>query len=73
MIKIKYCGNCNPDVNPKDVKKALETFFTEIPREDTSIMVNGCSRACLTKRKSVEEVKGKVIFVSSKDVVRRER
>ncbi|MCX5817640.1 MAG: hypothetical protein NTX75_15620 [Proteobacteria bacterium] len=71
MKKIKYCGNCNPDVHPKDVKNALEAFFTDIPREDISIMVNGCSRACLTKKNPVDNAKGKTIILSSREAVRR--
>jgi hypothetical protein len=68
---IKYCGNCNPDVNPKDVKKALEALFTNTPREDVSIMVNGCSRACLTKRKPVQKTEGKTIILSSQEVMKK--
>jgi len=72
MIKIKYCGNCNPDVNPKDVKNALEALFTSpLPRKDVSIMVNGCSRACLTKKNPADNAKGKTIILSSQEVVRR--
>ncbi|MCX5809146.1 MAG: hypothetical protein NTX36_07225 [Proteobacteria bacterium] len=71
MKNIKYCGNCNPDVHPKDVKNALEALFTDIPREDISIMVNGCSRACLTKKNPVDNAKGKTIILSSREVVRR--
>ena len=73
MIKIKYCGNCNPDVNPKEVKKTLEALVAEIPRNDLSVMVDGCSRACLTKRKQADKSAGNVIFVSSKEVVRRKQ
>jgi hypothetical protein len=71
MKMIKYCGNCNPDVHPKDVKNALEALFTDIPREDISIMVNGCSRACLTKKNPVDNAEGKTIVLSSQEVVRR--
>ncbi len=69
MVKVKFCGNCNPDVNPKKVKKALEALFADIPREDMSIMVNGCSRACLTKRNPPLKNKNSRIFVNSKDVI----
>ena len=72
MRKIKYRGNSNPDVHPKDVKNALEKLFTDdIPREDISIMVNGCSRACLTKKGPADNAKGKTIILSSQEVVRR--
>ena len=72
MKKIKYCGNCNPDVHPNDVKHALEALFTDdIPREDISIMVNGCSRACLTKKNPVDNAECKTIILSSQEVVRR--
>jgi len=69
MMKVKFCGNCNPDVNPKKVKKALETLYTNIPREDMSIMVNGCSRACLTKRNPPSENKNNRIYVNAKDII----
>ena len=72
-MNVKYCGNCNPDVNPKKVKKALETLFTDIPREDISIMINGCSRACLTKRNSPKMGEGKKIFLSSREIIKKNR
>jgi len=71
MKKIRYCGNCNPDVHPEDVKKALEELFPDIPGEDISIMVNGCSRACLTKKGPAQKTKGKTIVLSSREAVRR--
>lgn len=69
MKMIKYCGNCNPDIHPKDVKNALEALLADIPREDISIMVNGCSRACLTKNKLLQEAEGKTIILSSQEVL----
>lgn len=71
MRKIKYCGNCNPDVNPKKVKKALEYLFTDIPRENISIMVNGCSRACLTKKNSSQISIDNKIVLSSSEVIKK--
>ena len=70
MINIKYCGNCNPDIHPKDVKKALEALLAvDIPRKYISIMVNGCSRACLTKKNPANDAKGKTIIISSQEVL----
>jgi predicted RNA binding protein with dsRBD fold (UPF0201 family) len=71
MIKVKYCGNCNPDVSPKRVKKALETLYTDIPREDISIMVNGCSRACLSKKNQHQAMDDNNIVLSARDVIKK--
>lgn len=69
MVKVKFCGNCNPDVDPKKVKKALEGLLADIPCEDISIMVNGCSRACLTKKNQPLKNKNRRSFLSSKEVM----
>jgi hypothetical protein len=50
LKKIKYCGNCNPEVHPKHIRKAVEKIAAE-KGPDILVLVNGCSRECLTKSK----------------------
>jgi hypothetical protein len=50
--KVKYCGNCNPDINPKYVRPIVERMAAGTGPE-TLIIVNGCSRECLTKSRDV--------------------
>ncbi len=71
MREIRYCGNCNPDEDPEEVKKALEKLF---PGADgPCIIVNGCSRACLSKRTPGVNNDPGVIVMSSREVMRRMR
>lgn len=46
---VKYCGNCNPEVDPRKVKKAVEKIASDTD-DEVLICVNGCSRMCLTKK-----------------------
>ena len=48
LKKIKYCGNCNPEVHPKHIRNIVEKIADE-KGPDTLVLVNGCSRECLTK------------------------
>jgi hypothetical protein len=50
--KIKYCGNCNPDIHPKYIRHIIERMAARTG-SDTLVIVNGCSRECLTKSKDV--------------------
>jgi hypothetical protein len=69
MKKIRYCGNCNPDEDPGEVKKALEVLF---PGGDAAnVLVDGCSRACLSKKEQDTKNDPGVIVVSSREVMRR--
>lgn len=52
LEKIKYCGNCNPDVHPKHIRNAAEKIAVQ-KGSDILILVNGCSKECLTKSKDV--------------------
>lgn len=70
MKKIKYCGNCNPDVHPKYVKEAVKELFPK-DEPETQVVINGCSRSCLSKSKAIKEAKEKIIIMSSRDIVRR--
>ena len=49
MAKIKYCGNCNPEADPRKIRKVLEKMASDMD-DDVLICVNGCSRMCLTKK-----------------------
>ncbi len=49
MKKVRYCGNCNPDEHPGDVREKLETLFPD--DVDLSIIVDGCAKACLSKKR----------------------
>jgi hypothetical protein len=68
--KVKFCGNCNPEVHPGRVKAALEELLADGDDSDL-VLVNGCSRACLTK--GMENVKGTPTIMSARDVVERKR
>jgi hypothetical protein len=50
--KIKYCGNCNPDIHPKHIRHIIERMAARTGPE-TLVCVNGCTRECLTKSKDV--------------------
>jgi hypothetical protein len=50
--KIKYCGNCNPDIHPKYIRHVVERIAAGTG-SDTLVCVNGCTRECLTKSKDV--------------------
>jgi len=47
--RVKYCGNCNPEVDPRKIRKILEKMASATD-DDVLICVNGCSRMCLTKK-----------------------
>ena len=49
MGRVKYCGNCNPEVDPRKIRKILEKMASTT-YDDVLICVNGCSRMCLTKK-----------------------
>ncbi|HOE16892.1 MAG TPA: hypothetical protein PLX02_04735 [Syntrophorhabdaceae bacterium] len=49
MGRVKYCGNCNPEVDPRKIRKAVEKIASETD-DDVLICVNGCSRMCMTKK-----------------------
>lgn len=57
-MKVKFCGNCNPRVDPKRVKKALDDRSREGSEE--RLLVNGCERMCLL-RKPADEREGAVM------------
>jgi hypothetical protein len=69
-MKIKYCGNCNPDVHPRYVREALNRIFTERGDQGLVVAVNGCSRICITKGK-VKNVPENAIIVGAGDVVKK--
>ncbi|MBP1745517.1 MAG: hypothetical protein H6Q54_132 [Deltaproteobacteria bacterium] len=50
--KIRYCGNCNPEVHPKHIRTIVEKIAAG-KGSDILVLVNGCSRECLTKSKDV--------------------
>ncbi len=52
MGTIRYCGNCNPETEPKKVRGTLKKMAAETG-DDVLILVNGCPRLCLTKRTTV--------------------
>ncbi len=68
MARIRFCGNCNPDVHPKKVRAALVEEAFEAIEE---ILVDGCSRACLSKKVLAEDKKEKVAVMTAKEIVRR--
>ncbi|MCX7698634.1 MAG: hypothetical protein N2114_04125 [Candidatus Goldbacteria bacterium] len=70
VAQIKYCGNCNPEVDPKRIKKILQkiTFDKD---ENLLICVNGCSRMCLAKKIKPDHIK-KVIHMFSKEIMKIE-
>jgi hypothetical protein len=47
--RVRYCGNCNPEVDPRKIRKAVEKMASDTD-DDVLICVNGCSRMCLTKK-----------------------
>ncbi|HOW54521.1 MAG TPA: hypothetical protein PLR60_07670 [Syntrophorhabdaceae bacterium] len=66
--KVRYCGNCNPDEYPGDVKKRLEELF---PGEaGPTILVDGCARACLSKK---EKDTGAVVMSAREVMTRRKK
>lgn len=69
-MRIKYCGNCNPDVHPRYVQKALSRLFAESGNRDVVIAVNGCSRICVSKGK-VKDIPENAIVVDAGDVVQK--
>lgn len=70
MKNIKYCGNCNPDVHPRQVREVLE----RLPEYagDTVIAVNGCSRVCISKGK-VGGIPEDAVIVDAGDLVEKGR
>ncbi len=67
MKNIRYCGNCNPDVDPGEVRKVVERVFGGTDPE-TTIMVNGCSRICLTKKR-IKGSPDRVVDLCGRDVM----
>jgi hypothetical protein len=63
---IKYCGNCNPERDPRKVRKVLEEMAAATG-SDVLILVNGCPRICLTKRTIVDPMQ-KVISLLVREV-----
>lgn len=58
IIRIKYCGGCNPEIDRRAVVKRLEELFlsnnlkvefdfNSNRNTDLLILVNGCPHACL--------------------------
>lgn len=68
MVKVRFCGNCNPDVHPKKVKEILDE---KSPAEDGEMLVDGCTRACLSKKILKENNKNDFTVMSAKEIVRR--
>ena len=46
--RIKYCGNCNPEIHPRRLRHIVERIAAAT-EHDILILVNGCSRECLSK------------------------
>lgn len=69
MKDIRYCGNCNPDEHPGEVKRALEELFPD--GDALCLLVDGCSRACLSKKERDMKNDPEVVVVSSREVMRR--
>lgn len=64
---IRYCGNCNPDVDPSLTTKAVKALYGDAV-EDTLLVVSGCSRACLLRSAPLKALKDK-IAVSAREAV----
>ena len=71
MSPIRYCGNCNPDWDPRQVKERLVQVFGRDPGARL-IWVNGCVRACLWKM-ATEDQKAMGPLVLSASEIMRER
>ena len=69
-MKIRYCGNCNPDVHPRRVRAALRRRFEE-KDPDLVVAVNGCSRICITKGK-VRDIPRGALIINAGDLKDRE-
>jgi len=65
-MKIRYCGNCNPDVHPRLVRAALDRISRDLD-PDTVVAVNGCSRICITKGK-VRGIPGDAVIMNAGDL-----
>jgi len=52
LKKMKYCGNCKPEVHPRRIRSIVERIAAG-KESDILVLVNGCSRECLTKSKNV--------------------
>jgi hypothetical protein len=53
-MKVRFCGNCNPRVDPKRVKAKMAAVFQEEPGKG-ELLVNGCERMCLTRKRAAEQ------------------
>ncbi len=72
-IGVKYCGNCNPQINgPKLVKKVKkllpDSLFlsAEVPDIDVLLIVSGCPVDCATRPKFI----GPLVVIAGKTVDR---
>ncbi len=66
-MKIKFCGNCNPDVDPELVKDRLETMAVSWEK-DSEVLIDGCSRECLTKKQTDKKAE-KIVKLRARDVM----
>lgn len=59
IVGIKYCGECNPEINIEEFIKRLKsrlnslgfTLTTDIDKSYGLIIVNGCRVGCLKREK----------------------
>jgi hypothetical protein len=52
MVDVKFCGNCNPDVHPREVRRRLDEVLSRV-EPGTEVLVNGCPRVCLVKDRAL--------------------
>jgi hypothetical protein len=70
-LEIKYCGNCNPDAHPREVRTAAEALFKH-GDSAALVLINGCTRVCLSKKGQKEQHAGRIIEVRGRDILRKE-
>jgi hypothetical protein len=68
--RVRYCGNCNPEVDPRKIRKAIAKIASDTD-DDVLICVNGCSRMCLTKKMKADSTQ-KRLDLFARDVFERE-
>ena len=66
MADVKFCGNCNPDVHPREVKRRLDEVLAGV-EPGTEVLVNGCPRVCLVKGR-VQPLSSRRIAVYAREV-----